>query len=304
MNLNIAPIGITAQVHTNFAHCRNTFFTREVNRRKDYRCNLQLVKMSGSPRADVVQDDSPHQSKSPSSEERERKEKRLREIRAQIEQIKRQIEETDGQQTSKPESRRSRDSEGDDNVCGNDSVASIRQHEDLKISNSPRGSKEARRRQRETIEKVDSFKDKLKKLSKANAGEINLPVLSNPRSSTSSDANAAMDDDLVALDLVDGDSWLAHRFDAKGEPNSDFEDHEEERLSRNQPNKGYSNDDAPQKLHRHDRSRSSSRSQRESKSRASNRERLSSPDHHRHPHRDRHRSSRDKGDDRHSRRHG
>lgn len=224
-------------------------------------------------------------------QEKEKKERRLREIRAQIEQIKQQIQETDGRQqsTTSTESRTSQD-DNDRDYFGNASEDKKR-NTDLSSADSFRSPQEAKQRQRETIEKVTSFKNKLKEISKTKAQD---PSLSGSMPTTSCDGSEQRIDDELNLDLVDGDSWLTHRLEANDEePTSDFEDHEEERLSRRQPREsGRSDREVPERerhRHRH-RSRSTSKGRRESGSRALSRERRSGTDHnHRHRHRHRHR---------------
>lgn len=242
------------------------------------------------------QDDS--QSKSPTSEEQEKRDKKLREIRAQIAQIKKQIEETDNRPDGSSEpSRRTRDSD-----CAptknEERLSSETGNNDLK--NSPREPKESRVRQRETIDKIMSFKNKLKEVAKSGA------------TSAKADTRPPIGDDdmdeLSALELADGDLWLGHRFEAQEEPDNDLEEAAERLQSRVQEDSHSHDDETTRKHHERSRSRSPSdhgdHRRRRERSRES-RKYSSSDRHRRHRHRDdrRHRDDGRSDDDRHRHRH-
>lgn len=124
------------------------------------------------------------------------KEKRLREIREQIQAIKQQIENQAELQTL---SERRKTAEGCDNKDAGLNPDS---------SNKPDGTKVSRKnknRERETVELVTDFRKRMKEASKS----IKKPC----RSMTPSDDDLEANPDLLAL--ADSDDWLTHKFEAK-----------------------------------------------------------------------------------------
>lgn len=127
----------------------------------------------------------------------EEKKKRLQEIKAQIEAIKKQMENSVAKEKSSK--RRLEDDPCDTKV----EVASMNEE-----SNRAVPTKDSKDRQRKTIELVTNFRKKLKQVSAAHKNTHTC----------NSDHLGFSSGELDELDIVDGDEWLNHRF----EPKEDF----------------------------------------------------------------------------------
>lgn len=129
------------------------------------------------------------------------KEKRLREIRTQIQNIKQQIE--DEQETKTSSKRRQCSSPGDIEDFNN--LSSLQQNfcmSDIKIA-----TEKGKHREHKTIELVRNFKQKLKEASlEKEKSQIEEKKLVEDEFKT---------DELAELDKVDGDQWLKHRFETE-----------------------------------------------------------------------------------------
>lgn len=139
-------------------------------------------------------------------EEDEARKKRLQEVRAQFQNIKKQFECDSAIKIRTLSERRGLKRE----LLENDSNCSTELQESS--SRSRLSDKKCRDRERETVQVVQIFKKKLKEMSKKSTTSDDRPAL------TSSDDAKKYDDDEARLaeelDLVDGDSWLEHKFEA------------------------------------------------------------------------------------------
>lgn len=156
--------------------------------------------------------------KSPEDE----REKRLRELRSQIQNIRRQIEsETETKTLSaKHEQVQKTTIEVRNRDDANTSMTPEQTTDGLRIRIAPA---KGRQREKETLQLVHNFKRKLREASKKS---------SNERRDVKTDDDHQHDNDLDLLDKVDGDEWLSHRFKSHGD---DIEDnnHRSSRRSTN-----------------------------------------------------------------------
>lgn len=139
------------------------------------------------------------------------REKRLREIRAQIQEIKKQIEgESDSKRLSARSqgSRQSEEGESKSNL----SIQSQPDSEEAKVA--PRRGQD---RERETMELVQKFKKKLKEKPSA---DLERPDKDAKIDEQKVETNGTLDLELDFddFDKVDGDAWLQHKFEADDEP--------------------------------------------------------------------------------------
>lgn len=150
-------------------------------------------------------------------EEEDPRERRLREIRAQIAQLKKQIDNEPPETKVKKTSERRAESKQldfkhptEDSVPSNDSSNNA----DLIDSKSRNATKKSRHSERETFEILENFKKKLKQ---SKSGE---PDHDNRQDKKTIDESFEVGDgelNLDDLDKVDGDAWMRHKFEAEDE---------------------------------------------------------------------------------------
>lgn len=137
------------------------------------------------------------------------RQKKLREIREQIKKLKQKLVEDSGTKSSSRSDRESRSdvtSETGANSSNMIDLDSTSSSQKVRLA-----TKKGLQRERETIELMQNFKKKLK-----NASTISKQRRSNDEMSQQDDERTAGEDEAteLALDMVDDDNWLHHRFDA------------------------------------------------------------------------------------------
>lgn len=167
------------------------------------------------------------------------KEKRLREIRAQIQELKEQS--TKGLLNSKTLSeRRSGDSSSDQVVELNQKSSST--ESGVELSNASK--KGSRKREQETLELLSRFKKRLKESIKG----MKSPMRGSVYAPKVEQLGESMPEELNYLDRVDGDDWLRHKFEAEDEARS----HKD---ADTRSDEWYSIDDSRSREHSHNRHR-------------------------------------------------
>lgn len=165
------------------------------------------------------------------------KERRLQEIRAQIQELKEQS--TKGLLSSKTLSkRRSADSSSEQVVESNRKSSSTESR--IELNNAPR--KGSRKREQETLELLSRFKKKLKESVK----EMNNPTRDSICAPKEKQLDESMLEELTYLDKVDGDDWLRHKFKAEDEAGSPKD-------ANTKSDDWYSTDDSKSRVHSHKR---------------------------------------------------
>lgn len=222
----------------------------------------------------------------------EARQKRLREIREQIQTIKRQIE-CESATKIRTLSDRRRSQDRDSSLAESNTSVPLSKHisikdpelsaEELKFA-----SKKGRHRERETLEMMENFKKKLRQTARVKEDERS--TLSEASNERPNKLHASHDDcyqaELAeALELADSDAWLHHRFESSDDcpiSNAKADDQTGEGYSmddqrhrvkrdeadelRNRAMRRSSKDDRKEHNHRHHRSRSPSRDSRHRRS--------------------------------------
>lgn len=151
----------------------------------------------------------------------EARERRLREIREQIRTIKKQFEIQSATKIRTLSDRR-KSKEQDSSIISDSKSNSSKQSNvddpDLaEVQEFRLATKKGRHRERETLELMENFKKKLKD-TKASLKQPDSPVCNRTVSPSSALHGSVAADDQAelaeALELVDSDAWLRHRFDA------------------------------------------------------------------------------------------
>jgi peptidyl-prolyl cis-trans isomerase SDCCAG10 len=175
---------------------------------------------SASPRSG----DQDSRSGQKSTADEEAREKKLREIREQIKELKKKLENESATKirTLSDRKRESQEHGSPLNVTQESKANSSKQSSIEDSSTESRlAMKKGRHRERQTIERMQQFKKRLKDAaSKSSHRSISNTEIDLNRDEQYLDGEGSE----LALDLVDGDDWLSHRFDAKDTTDSPEKD--------------------------------------------------------------------------------
>lgn len=191
----------------------NLHGSKDVKGRENQKCKQQseselaksddLTFQGENTSLEAKQTDDYHKTiENPSGDEVDDREKRLREIRAQIQKIKEKIE-------SETETKTLSERRQDRTSCDRHSTS-------LEKSADESQTKKSKLRERETIELVTNFKKKLKEAASTGDKNSRTKLVESQRDLDSMyEQDSETMDELARLESVDGDDWLRHKFVAE-----------------------------------------------------------------------------------------